>query len=119
MVDIHPAAVSDNQAIQRKLSTSSSSDVEKVGVECARENDKGEGAEERPVDKKLRALFYIGLAALVLGWWISSTVLKATRGRWQVCRFQDSRAYSKNLQGCTNDLCLVLLDVGARLCPIP
>ncbi|KAG8213985.1 Na+ dependent nucleoside transporter C-terminus-domain-containing protein, partial [Butyriboletus roseoflavus] len=29
--------------------------------------------------------FTFSFAALILGWWISSTVLKATRGRWQVC----------------------------------
>ncbi|KAF8556348.1 hypothetical protein OG21DRAFT_1596460 [Imleria badia] len=88
MADIHPAVANDNQAVQRKLSASSSSDVEKVGdkhADALCENDKGpEGAEESRVDKKTRVLFLIGLAALILGWWISSTVLKATRGRWVV-----------------------------------
>ncbi|KAF8444663.1 Na+ dependent nucleoside transporter C-terminus-domain-containing protein [Boletus edulis BED1] len=89
MATLHPAVDDGNQVIQRKLSTSSSSDVvEKGGAECANalgENDKEEGPQGRTFDKeKLRVLFLIGLAALILGWWISSTVLEATRDRWVV-----------------------------------
>lgn len=86
MADILPAVDGGHQ---RKLSTSSSSGVvEKVDVELANalgENDKEEGARERASNKNLRALFLVCLAALILGWWISSTVLKATRDKWQVC----------------------------------
>ena len=34
--------------------------------------------------QKLRPFILGGLAALILGWWISATVLKATRHRWSV-----------------------------------
>ena len=34
--------------------------------------------------KKLRPFILGGLAALILGWWISATVLEATRHRWFV-----------------------------------
>lgn len=93
MTDIHPAADDDHHAVQRKLSTSSSSNVkEKVDVERANalvsEDNKKEGGKGREFDKKLRVAFLIGLAALILGWWISSTVLKATRDRWQVSHFR-------------------------------
>ncbi|KAH0827922.1 Na+ dependent nucleoside transporter C-terminus-domain-containing protein [Lanmaoa asiatica] len=86
MTDTHPAA------IQRRLSVSSSSNVkEKVDVErddALGNNDKKEGAwQGSRLDKKLRVVFLIGLAALILGWWISSMVLKATRGRWVVQTF--------------------------------
>lgn len=30
----------------------------------------------------IRLAVLLGLAALILAWWISSTVLRATRGRW-------------------------------------
>ncbi|KAG6375412.1 Na+ dependent nucleoside transporter C-terminus-domain-containing protein [Boletus reticuloceps] len=93
MATLLPAVDDGNQVVQRKLSTSSSSDVvEKGGAECANalgEDDKEEGPQGRTFDKKiLRVLFLIGLAALILGWWISSTVLEATRDRWQVYRSQ-------------------------------
>lgn len=88
MTDTHPAADNGHQAVQRKLSTPSSSNAkEVVDVERASatiENNKEEEAQERGFNKKLRVVLLIGLAALILGWWISSTVLKTTRGRWQV-----------------------------------
>lgn len=102
MTDIPPAVDDGNQAIQRKLWTSSSSDVvEKVGVERtnALGDDKEEGARERAFNEKLRVLFLVGLAALILGWWISSTVLKATRDRWQVCRSRDAPCVLKSSAG--------------------
>ncbi|KAN0091197.1 Na+ dependent nucleoside transporter C-terminus domain containing protein [Tylopilus felleus] len=80
MADVHPVMNDDNKAVQRKLSSSSSSDAaEKAGVERA-----DEGPQESTLNRKLRVAFLIGLAALILGWWISATVLKATRDRWQV-----------------------------------
>lgn len=101
MTDTHPAADTGQQAIQRNLSTSSSSNVrEKVDAERADtpgENDKKDETQERGFYKKLRIVLLIGLAALILGWWISSTVLKATRGRWQVYRSRMSRACSNVL----------------------
>ena len=34
--------------------------------------------------KRFRPLILAGVAAVILGWWISSTILKATRHRWCV-----------------------------------
>lgn len=95
MTDIPPVTVDGSgQVIQRKLSPSSSSDVvEKGGIKRTNapgENDNEEGAQQSTFNRKLRVLFLIGLAALILGWWISATVLKVTRGRWRVCRLRDA-----------------------------
>jgi CNT family concentrative nucleoside transporter len=78
----------DNQFIQRKTSISSSSDEKKVNkqdidVEGSRVGGEDEGnAEKAASHNKIRVFVLIGLAALILGWWISSTVLAATRGQW-------------------------------------
>ena len=37
--------------------------------------------------RKARPFMLFTLAAVILGWWISATVLKATRHRWQVISF--------------------------------
>ncbi|KAG9316672.1 hypothetical protein JVU11DRAFT_2732 [Chiua virens] len=89
MAEIVPVANDDQRAFQRRLSDSSSSDVKgKADVERAgalvSEDEKGEGARGRAWAKKLRVGVLIALAALIFAWWVSSTVLKATRGRWQV-----------------------------------
>jgi hypothetical protein len=99
MADILPAV---DGGPQKRLSTSSSSDVEKVGVERTNalgENDKEEGARERAFNKNLRVLFLVGIAALILGWWISSTVLKATRDKWSVCLSRGAPCILKNPAG--------------------
>lgn len=50
------------------------------------EKDEEEVEEDRQwrhnIYKKLRPFILGGLAALILAWWISATVLKATRHRW-------------------------------------
>lgn len=95
MADVHPVMNDDNKAVQRKLSSSSSSDAaEKAGVERA-----DEGPQESTLNRKLRVAFLIGLAALILGWWISATVLKATRDRWQVWRSQNFPCILKSTTG--------------------
>ena len=33
---------------------------------------------------RLRPILLAGLATAILGWWISATILKATRHRWRV-----------------------------------
>ena len=109
MSNIRPA-VDDDRAVQRKSLRSSSPGVkEKVDVEQANtpasEDSKEEEARESESNKKLRTVFLIGLAALIFGWWISSTILKATRGRWQVCR---SRYHP-----CTHKSCRVVQTVFA------
>lgn len=102
MADIHPAADNDHRAVQRKLSASSSANVkEKVDVERANplvgEDCKEEGAtgKKTEFEKKLQVALLIALAALILGWWISSTVLKATRDRWQVGLYSESSVHAQ------------------------
>lgn len=48
---------------------------------------KGDGEEERSIGfyEKYRPFMLAGLALLILGWWISATILKTTRHRWFVC----------------------------------
>ena len=36
---------------------------------------------------RARPFILFGLAVVILGWWISATILKATRHRWQVTSF--------------------------------
>jgi CNT family concentrative nucleoside transporter len=78
----------DSQFIQRKTSISTSSDEKKVNkqdidVEGSRAGGEDEGnAEKAASHNKIRVFVLIGLAVLILGWWISSTVLAATRGQW-------------------------------------
>ena len=82
--------------VVRKTSkvSSSSGDPEKNvvdhDVQVAREvaHDEEEIAEEdvqnRAIYERLRPFIHLGLALLILGWWISATVLKDTRHRWYV-----------------------------------
>ena len=37
--------------------------------------------------RRAHPFILFGLAAVILGWWVSATVLKATRHRWQVASF--------------------------------
>ncbi|KAG0706038.1 Na+ dependent nucleoside transporter C-terminus-domain-containing protein [Suillus ampliporus] len=79
----------EKQFVQRKTSVSTTSDEKKATAPNVEGDlvgaDKDEGMQARTsFDKKLRVIVLIGLAALVLGWWISATILKATRGRWLV-----------------------------------
>lgn len=82
----------ENQFIQRKSSVSTNSDAKKenaqvvdpgADLEDAQEKDEATQA-KNTFDKKLRVVVLITLAALILGWWISSTILAATRERWLV-----------------------------------
>lgn len=65
---------------------------------------------------RLRPFILAGLAALILGWWISATILEATRHRWSV--FGNPHSILRILtlqQDCTNHLCLGFHPVRARL----
>lgn len=82
----------ENQFIQRKSSVSTNSDAKKenaqvvdpgADLEDAQEKDEATQA-KNTFDKRLRVVALIALAALILGWWISSTILAATRERWLV-----------------------------------
>ncbi|KIY53041.1 hypothetical protein FISHEDRAFT_33830 [Fistulina hepatica ATCC 64428] len=89
----------EKQAVQRRHSGASSNSVAKepLGVEALRYDAlvaKELEKEAREVEeaKARRHLFFVrfrplilgGVAAIILGWWISATVLKATRHRWVV-----------------------------------
>lgn len=84
MTDISLTVDDNHQEVRRKISTSSSSAVIEEASVGPASALVGENAKEEGADKKLRVLFLICLAAVILGWWISSTVLGATRDRWQV-----------------------------------
>ena len=77
-------------AVERKQLTSESSSVlgntnfagvEKETPQEYAEEDKGHS---RVSYGRLRPFILVGLALLILGWWISSIVLPATRHRWCV-----------------------------------
>ncbi|KIJ67838.1 hypothetical protein HYDPIDRAFT_107355 [Hydnomerulius pinastri MD-312] len=93
MADTLPTAQDlEGGLTQRKISTSSSSDIKEKqrvddhadGARVLEEDEQKREARKAAFDKKLRVFTLIALAALILGWWISATVLKATRGRWLV-----------------------------------
>ncbi|KAG2150409.1 Na+ dependent nucleoside transporter C-terminus-domain-containing protein [Suillus clintonianus] len=81
----------ENQFMQRKTSISTTSDEKKATAPVVDVEGDLNGAEKdeetqarKSFDKKLRVVVLIALAALILGWWISATILTATRGRWLV-----------------------------------
>ena len=86
----------ETQIKERKGSQSSVYSNEKTGLEVdpelqtrkAIDNDDAAEEESKARRKALYAKFrpFIlgGIAAVILGWWISATVLKATRHRWFV-----------------------------------
>ncbi|KAG1890312.1 Na+ dependent nucleoside transporter C-terminus-domain-containing protein [Suillus subluteus] len=82
----------ENQFIQRKTSVDTNSDgkqetapVIDAGGDLEGAEEKDEGTQARDTfNKRLRVVILIALAALILGWWISSTILTATRGQWLV-----------------------------------
>ena len=89
------SATPEAQAAHRKPSLSASSfsnekqqvDPEVViAKELAKDSEEVEAARERrrAVYTRLRPFILIGLIVLIGGWWISATVLPATRHRWCV-----------------------------------
>jgi len=78
--------------IERKHSNSDASSVLKQTNPTA-EAEKGVPQEDVEETKehswtsyeRLRPFILVGLALVILGWWISSIVLPATRHRWYVC----------------------------------
>lgn len=47
-------------------------------------DDDAEQERRKAFYAKLRPVILVCLAGAILGWWISATILKATRHRWQV-----------------------------------
>ncbi|KAG8841915.1 hypothetical protein FRB91_004563, partial [Serendipita sp. 411] len=91
LTSTHPAV--DFTKDEKKLRTSS--DKESVHSVDAQERERELVAqEERDIEeqrtkrqtvwRRTRPFFLAGLALLILGWWISATVLEATRHRWIV-----------------------------------
>lgn len=81
----------ENKFLHRKtsgVSTNSDGNRETTRVvnpggdlESSEEKDEGTQANST-FNKRLRVVVLFALAALILGWWISSTILTATRGQW-------------------------------------
>lgn len=82
-----PLITQDQTAIQRKTTTSSASFDEKRNrvkdAEDVMSNDKEED-ETTTFYQRFRPFILGAVAMVILGWWISSIVLKATRHRWIV-----------------------------------
>lgn len=76
------------KAERKELSSTDSFDKEKQAHDepqvLLQDADDTEAAKERRAQlyARLRPFLLGGLAALILAWWISATVLKATRHRW-------------------------------------
>ncbi|KAF9227300.1 hypothetical protein BS17DRAFT_793807 [Gyrodon lividus] len=92
MSNTFPATDGDQQVVQRIFSASSTASNVKEkqpnqalgGAQALQESDQDKAARTAAFDKKLRVCILVALAVFVLGWWISATLLKATRGRWLV-----------------------------------
>ena len=83
------AHISERGPASLKRSPSLDSAKEKLPKDTAREVtddvEVAHGSEEKQslgLYPKLRPYILTALALLILGWWISATVLKATRHRW-------------------------------------
>ncbi|KAH9940401.1 Na+ dependent nucleoside transporter C-terminus-domain-containing protein [Epithele typhae] len=98
--EITTATPAPDAALQRTQSSRSSGadSIRKEPVTAAADpTDVEKAAPPAPVDedvsgltkltRKYRAVVLAALAALILGWWISATVLQATRHRWIVQSF--------------------------------
>ena len=103
-----PHHIAEATALQRKQSRSSGADsiakgdptpdptnVQVADPEKAQPHGLPQDNEESTLTKltrKYRVVVLGALSALILGWWISSTVLEATRHRWCVFFLRSSRA---------------------------
>ena len=83
--------------VERKHSASDSSLLKNTTADGAEKGVPQEGFEETKVHswssyERLRPFILAGLALLILGWWISSIVLPATRHRWFVFQISTLRS---------------------------
>jgi concentrative nucleoside transporter, CNT family len=83
--------------IERKQSASDSSVLKNTTADGVEKGMPQEDVEETKVHswvsyKRLRPFILVGLALLILGWWISSIVLPATRHRWFVFQISNLRS---------------------------
>jgi len=82
------SSVAPTDAVLEKKRSHSTSSIDKEkeasdtnGAEALIVDDEGKSYNRQ---RLLRVAILVGLALLILGWWISSTILKATRHRWIV-----------------------------------
>lgn len=73
-----------------------------------------ETTHHRELLRRAHPFLLFGLAAVILGWWISATILKATRHRWQVTSFTLLQLEHLTIgkQDRPDPVCLVLHCVG-------
>ena len=84
-------SAAETTSVHRVPSGSSSSlkekkhaDPEQQEAYLAKDTDTEVQTPETRTHSKYRHFILGGLALLILGWWISATILKATRHRWYV-----------------------------------
>ena len=107
------AHISERVPASLKRSPSLASAKEKLPKDTVRDVtddvEVAHGSEEKqsPIGlyPKLRPYILSALALLILGWWISATVLKATRHRWYALPLA-SKLLIRWKQDRTNHLCL-------------
>ncbi len=70
--------------------------------------DSDEGEKTPSFYRKYRPYILAGVAMVILGWWISATILLATRKRWCAPRppFRPFIRSTQNDQDCPNTVCL-------------
>lgn len=85
----HTTAVEDKIARERSLESGSlnekrapAADAHAVAAEHDEEAAERERAERRTFYQRFRPFILAASALLILGWWISATILEATRHRW-------------------------------------
>lgn len=83
------ASITEQQPVKRSgsRSTDSLAEVKEHGepeafLSPAEEDHIAATKRRQEMYSKLRPYILFGVAAVILGWWISATVLKATRHRW-------------------------------------
>lgn len=129
---VEPSNPAVHSVEKKEKSTGSSSSIHSTekrriqdpAVLAAREEEDIEANRERRAAsyRKLRPFILGALALLILGWWISATVLQATRHRWSVWSLtvinldgpgsqSRSLTYKRFSQGRSNHSCLVLHSV--------
>ncbi|KAJ3788618.1 Na+ dependent nucleoside transporter C-terminus-domain-containing protein [Lentinula aff. detonsa] len=89
MMDQHGDYEAQNERMTRKTSQSSAS-IEKLAAKDMGTTHVPQSEEDDEVSsstlfyQRYRTFILIAVAAVIIGWWISATVLKATRHRWIV-----------------------------------
>lgn len=83
----HERSHSEKRASESRSIDSYPDDKEKNVIDPGREDVVSDSGDDSWYEKRkplVNRLLLVGLAALILGWWISATILPATRHRWIV-----------------------------------